>query len=526
MPGRLVLHALWIATALRLLLPSAADPDLWGHLLFGSLLLQGTLPAVNGFAYTAADHPWINHEILAEVAMAAVWNVGGAPGLIALKVVVGLATLWIVWRTAERRSGDPTAACLATILAAAVMLPGFMIRPQLFTLLFLAATLAVLARADYRPRGRVWLLLPLAVVWTNTHGGVLAGVGLAGAGMAAGLAARLWRGAADARDVGATALFVALLGSTLVANPYGLELVRFLVLDVTPGVPITEWAPVALGDLSFPLFKLLLVAVAVGVLRGAAVRPAEAAVVALTAGAALLHRRHIPLFAIAAAPLLAALLAEALRVAASRVPLRALRVGLAGAAALQIALATVAGVQARGRIVVDPWTYPVQALRFLAQNGIGGNVALPFRWGEYALWSLPPGSRVAVDGRFTTAYPEALLATVWEFMRGGPEWEALLTDYPTDVVVADRRQAPAHLLRSHAEWQYVYSDPVSVIFLRRVPSQAATLARFDAGALHYERGPLEVDFPGVHALPEGAIPAPSRDCRLAARPCRARDAAC
>ena len=37
---RITLHALWVGTALRILVPSSADPDLWSHLLFGNLLLS------------------------------------------------------------------------------------------------------------------------------------------------------------------------------------------------------------------------------------------------------------------------------------------------------------------------------------------------------------------------------------------------------------------------------------------------------------------------------------------------------
>jgi hypothetical protein len=514
-PGPLIVHALWIATALRLLLPSFADPDLWGHLLFGSLLLSGTLPAVNGFAYTAADHPWMNHEILAEVSMAAVYNLGGAPGLVTLKVAIGLATLLIVWRTARRRSDDAVASSIATAAGASIMAPGLMIRPQIFTLLFLAAVVAELAKHDYRPRGRVWLLPLLVAIWVNTHGGVIAGVGLAGAGVLTALAWRLRRRTVAPGEILRSCVFLALLAGALLLNPYGVALVRFLFLDVTPHVPITEWAPVTLTDLSFPLFKVLLLVAAAQCLRGRT-RPEETVVLALAAVAALTHQRHIPLFAIVATPLAATTIAELAHACGTWVPAHAVRRGLTAAAALQLALAGITGVQTGGRIVVDPWTYPVQALRFLAQNDIAGNVALPFRWGEYALWSLPPGSRVAVDGRFTTAYPDDLLAAAWRFMSGEPEWDTLLTDYPTDIVVADRRQAPAVLLRNHEDWEYVYSDPVSVVFIRRVPAQAETLARFSAKQLRYDDAPLVTDFPAVH-LPGPPPLAPTAACRLAGR---------
>jgi hypothetical protein len=513
--GSIIFHVLWIATALRVLLPCFADPDLWGHVLFGNVLLSGTLPAVNGFAYTAPQHPWVNHEILAETAMAAVFNDGGALGLVVLKVVIGLATLFIVWRAALRRSRHPGASAVATALAAAIMAPGLMIRPQLFTLLFLAATLAELAKEDFRPRRRAWALPLLAVVWVNTHGGVLAGVGLAAIGVLVALAARMREGGVTRRDAGMSLAFVAALVGALFVNPYGATLVRFLLTDVTPAVPITEWAPVSPTDLSFALFKGVLLVVVLGLLLGRRGRPPEVAVLAAATLAAFLHRRHIPLFAIAAAPLLAAVVADAWVALARRAGDKTLRMGVAAVAALQIVVAVQTGVTARGRIVVDPWRYPVQAFRFLAQNDIAGNVAVPFDWGEYALWSLPAGSRVAIDGRFTTAYPRALLDEAWRFMGGGEEWDALLTRYPTEIVVADRRQAPARLLRDAREWAYVYSDPVSVVFIRRVATQTGTLERFAAGSFRYDSGPLDTSFPGPF---QGGSPTsfvPTAACRTA-----------
>ncbi len=498
MRDRPLLHALWIATAVAMLVPSTADPDLWGHLLFGSLLLDGTFAIENGFAYTTPTHPWVNHELLAEGAMALLYRSVGSPGLVALKVGLALATLTVLWRSAERRSGNGVATVCAVLAALVVMAPGFAVRPQIFTIFFLAVTLEILARSDYRPQG--WALgLPLLMaLWVNVHGGVLAGVGLATIALAATAAERATRRDLSRHQAIAAIGLVFAIGTALLVNPYGIRLLLFLAHDVTPEVPITEWAPVTLLDTSFPSFKLMLLLAAVGI---AVVRPrvAEAAMVAVTAGIALRHQRHIPLFAIVAAPLVAATFREGLRRWPTGATYRAIgdlaRGGLMAAAALQITVAGLALWTHRGTITVNNAYFPVQALRFLAQNEIVGNVALPFRWGEYALWALPPGTRVAVDGRFTTAYPRSLLADVWSFMAGTPGWDVLLDAYPTDVVVADRAQAPAIFLRESPEWEYVYSDPLSIVFIRKNERHAAVLERFRKGELFYDRSAVPTDFP-------------------------------
>ncbi len=505
---RSLLHLLWIATAVRVLAPSTADPDLWGHLVFGNVLLGGVLPATNAFSYTAGAHPWVNHELLAEITMALVYRAGGSLGLIALKAGLGLATIAIVHRTAARRSRVGWAAAVATALAAVTMLNGLMIRPQLFTMLLLALSLHLLARARYRAAGAAWLLPVVNVLWINVHGGVLAGAGLATIGLTAGVVAS--RRAPRAPLALRTVLLVALLGAAMLVNPYGSRLPLFLTTEVTPRVPITEWARVPLGDWSFPLFKLELVTLVPWLLWTRRTRLPETLVVLATAAVALLHQRHIPLFAIAAAPLVATMLADMARRLRGRGDLRRVRrlaaVGLAAVAVVQVALASTSVLLSGARIDVDPARYPVQALRFLAQNHLGGRVALPFDWGEVGLWSLPTGSTVAIDGRFTTAYPQEVLEEAWRFMEGGPRWDDLLTHHPTDVVVSARQQPPSWLLLRNDDWEYVYSDPVAVVFVRRGSAAAATLERLRAGDMHVDQSPLARDFPALTRSADPHLP--------------------
>src|SRR6185369_7444603 len=122
-------------------------------------------------------HPWINHELFAEGVMAALYAVLGSRGLVLLKVTLGLATLALVRRAALRRCHSTWAATIATAVAAVIMTPGLMIRPQLFTLLGVALVLELVGRARYQARGPAWTLPLVVAIWVNLHGGVLAGIG-------------------------------------------------------------------------------------------------------------------------------------------------------------------------------------------------------------------------------------------------------------------------------------------------------------------------------------------------------------
>src|SRR3954471_15673091 len=79
----------WSAVCLALavtVFTTFADPDLWGNLKFGlDALSAHHLSAVDPYSFTQ-DRPWINHEWLSEVFMAAAYKAGGTPGVILLKV--------------------------------------------------------------------------------------------------------------------------------------------------------------------------------------------------------------------------------------------------------------------------------------------------------------------------------------------------------------------------------------------------------------------------------------------------------
>ena len=69
----------------------------------------------------------------------------------------------------------------ALLLAAAVMAgsPQFHVRPLVATIVLLGVTFGWLVDVEDGPRPlrRLWWLVPLFILWTNLHGGVLAGLG-------------------------------------------------------------------------------------------------------------------------------------------------------------------------------------------------------------------------------------------------------------------------------------------------------------------------------------------------------------
>src|SRR5581483_6676791 len=500
-----------IASALHFLAGQFADPDLWQHLLFGQIILRdGSFPRSDAFSYTAYGAPLVNHEWLAQVFVAGLYGVGGSPALIAFKLLVAAAVVALLVDAVRTLASElapegrvhPLPAAAGLVLALAVIAPGASFRPQLFTIALLAAQGSLLARADRRLRslpGRgariSWELALQPVLlgaWANLHGGFL--VGLAQLGIFAGavalraVAPARWRRGAhppSAREARlAIAVALASVAATLI-NPNGIALYAFLARTLGVHDEISEWQPVALLSGEFLRFKVLVAGTAIALAAlwrqrraceaAGAATDWRAAFLALAALAGFRHQRHTVLFAVAAAPVLV-VGAERLRLAAlARFPGLAPRpavLAVAGVGALAVAAAQLAGyartIAEHGLAIrFGRLDYPADAVEFLRAHHITGNVAMPFEWGSYALWKLGPDWRVFIDGRFETVYPERVIRDYFAFMHGTEGWERLLDDYPTDIVVVQRWRDIHPRLFARKDFEYVYSDPAALVFVRR-----------------------------------------------------------
>ena len=451
-----------------------ADNDLWGHVRFGEAILADGVEVQNLYSYTAPDHPWINHEIIAECTFAWVHDSFGPTGLLVLKLAMGLLTLTLMGLGTVRRTPEPLAAAVALIVSAAMMSWGYLIRPQLFTFLFLALEWELLQRDGAKQTRAIWWIPVIIAVWNNSHGGVLAGIAI----LFVVASLRGWESPSERKRLAA---LTGLAAAALLINPYGMRLLVFLAEDVARTRAITEWAAIPLLDGSNLRFKAVVALVCVMIaVRGRTPRW-EIAAILLAAIAAFQHERHLPLFGILVAPLLGEMIGAILTNLRRRAGLERISLPMQGAIALGCVVIAVIQLRASAAIhqslgygiFVSPILFPVSAVRFLNENRLEGNLAVPFDWGEYAIWHLHPGSRVSIDGRYTTAYPDAVIEAAWRYQDGEAGWDRLLEE--ADLALADARHATLARLEASREWRRIYDDPTASIFARRGFSLPGTL---------------------------------------------------
>ena len=455
------------------------DPDLWGHLRFGQAFIAGRhLLHYDTYSYSAAGHRWRDHEWLAEVVMAFVYNAAGVAGLKLWKFACTAAALLFVADT-EALTGAPPSIQLVILFAAAC---GFLLqaqfRPQMFSLVLLGALLALLARDNYRRDARLWLVVPLMALWANLHGGFFIGIAALALYSAVAALRDLAAGAGWRRGAQLSVLTVAAVAATLV-NPYGAgmwETVAHALRNPYTRNAVNDWQPFWWAMLaqwhSAPSGVVLYLAViamvaALAIALAAAPRADDlplVAVAAMMALAAFFSVRNMALAAMAMSGPLARHLAmwrarDAAPSAASWRP-------VSHFAMLALACVMALGGGLFSRRLAPDRAYPAAALAFMNQRGLHGNVLGEFGWGEYLIWHAAPEDRVFIDGRYDTVYSFKVIGDYLEFYFDQPGAGAVLDSYPHDFVLIGPDVPARHLIEHRRDWKLLYRDNNSLLYAR------------------------------------------------------------
>jgi hypothetical protein len=440
------------------------------------------------------------HEWLADVIFFTIYQVGGNIGLLFFKASIALITVYLILALCRLQTPNPWCAALPTLFVIPILSPGYLTRPQIFTYLFTALYFYTLYRFTEKGKNLLFLLPLVMVIWANVHGGFLVGLGMIAIFTISAVFPFLYGHRTGREALGPLLLWGGLSALSTLLTPYGTKLWEFIVHSVSAPRPITEWFPIPLWDTSFLYVKLMVVVLGLTffILPRQTWRMWEMMLVGCAVYFAFRHQRHTPLLAILGAPILAKGL-ESLRTALSSKMKNAtgspefhfiLKSAVVGMAVFHLLTTGSTHLHAHGQLVVTA-DFPVAAVAFVKRNHIQGNLIVPFDWGSYALWHLFPQCRVSIDGRYDTAYPAEVIQDNWQFTWGGPQWRNLIENYPSEIALLMRRHGTHLRLFQDPEWQYIYSDPIALIFVRKVSTQKVVLEKLRDNRL--DRSPPAVD---------------------------------
>ncbi len=462
--------AIWsVGVALLVLIvpffqPTVPDPDLWGHLRFGLDILQShNITQIDPYSYLTAGQHWIRQEWLSEVLFALAYSAIGPAGLGLLKLLVNAAILGLSYRYLYTRGMPALQAAVLVLLAFLSLYQGTtMVRPQLFTYLFLLLVVLALVSAEHGQWRWLWLLPPLFALWANLHGGFLAGLAI----LLAWAIFHLIHNRSHFWPV-CPVLLLSILATLI--NPIGPDLPVSLLRVILASKPeMIDWQPLQMASSSGVAYLILLAVASSSLLLTH--RPRSISLVGpfcILAIVPLVAVRNLPLFAVATPILIGEHMADAWAKPFARITSKNYSPVMA---ILPLLTAIGLGITASGNIGVDQLdkrikVYPAAAVAMLKASGAAGNLVVHYDWGEYVIWHLGPRVRVSMDGRREVLYGDDTQRANLQFEYGMGNWDAVLTQYPTDMALVSRDFAAYNLMRLKPGWVSVYEDAVAAIFV-------------------------------------------------------------
>lgn len=522
------------------------DTDFWWHLRTGKLIVESrAIPRQDIFSCTADGSPLLLQSWLPEVIYFLVYRCSGLEGLLLLRSCLYVLLFLLLFLLCYRRSGSFIPSAVSVLLVVPILQPFNDLRPYFFGFFFFIAAIFLMdLHREGKLRGIRILLLPLVFsLWANAHASFLLGLAICflylGAGflkehrLARGLEQDL-RSSACHRRIGGSAAevlaVIALCFSFCLANPYLGGIFTFPLRHLGMKLYIStldEWLPPKWSD-PFHHFYFYFFGLCVLLLPFAVKRKDFSLLFLFTLLSFLSLKavRNIPFFALGMAPFVA----ENLLFLLSLPHLQKLWSVLKGRFFSRKSPLLPIYIPILSRILIAPillfqlgylyfafpltglvrWeSLPLDAVRFLCLNGIGGNLFNSYGWGGYLIWELYPQNRVFIDGRAGILYPESVFQEHLDVLRGKDVRGEILRKYDVNVIFLSRGDfASPFALRQLAgsrDWELLYRDNLAAVYVARLARNEAVLNLVREGRLKIPDSPFQAFYRGVQAVENGAL---------------------
>jgi hypothetical protein len=433
--------------------------------------------------FTHLAQTWNNHAWLSNVLIYLLNEVGGRLAIAIASTLITVITFTVIRRSMAH---DTRSAVPVMLLAGLVCIPFYSPRPQIATALFCAVTILLMGHAMGGRTRSPWLMVPIMALWGNLHGGYVAGLLIMLATISGELLdVRLAGDGVPERHIATAKRLCAIWVASFLAlsvNPNGIAntyLVPFRTFGAAMSHRIAEWMPPDILQPRFLPFTIMMFSTGFLLIgsarRGHRLRGHEVASYLLFSAMAFWSARHIFLFAVVVAPIMA----RHADLNLDRVPESVQRSAVAarmrcGRLAV-VAPMIIAGfflVSTGSRLVrmnrpeaimaKEARTIPVAAIGFLASEPGSGRVFNEYDWGSHLMWK-SPAHPIFIDGRVDL---NDGTINEWNLIISAREGcdRALDRWGVTYVLVKPNRPIVAHL--SGRGWMTAFRGPDAILLKR------------------------------------------------------------
>ena len=449
--------------------PAILVNDSWLNLVAGREVVDNGLPTVDELTVYGRGNTWTDQQWLAQVLMYAVYSAGGF-ALLSIATATSVVAAFSIAAAGARRLGAGARAIWVLFLPVLVAAPwAWSIRAQMLALPLYTGMLWLLAAEARRPTRRVWLALPLLVVWGNVHGSAALGALLVI--LLAAVELVLQRGRSWRRSLG----LAGLAPLAVLVTPYGpLDTARYyhlLLVDPPFAGRVTEWRWAAPAVNTMFFYVLVAIAIPLVIWGRRRLSPFDIAVLALTLVGAVTAIRGIVWFALACMVFLPVAIGRRLESRNPGAPRRKLNVAITiGLAAALLAVS--------GSLFLrdDSWyeefwpREPIDAVR--AELRQSDRVFAPDRFSDWLLWEIPElRGRMAYDVRFEV-YDREFFDRLSRYAgETGADWKSFADGYRVVLVDETRRSHTSDFLAEPGA-RAVYRGEELTVIVRPEPGSA------------------------------------------------------
>jgi len=473
--GLLVLTVIF---SLRLL----SDPDLGFHLNAGRWIINHlSIPQTDIATYTVPNHGYIDLHWLFQIFIYTVYSLVGYPGLSILVCII-VCLLFFLLARRMATEGIPYSLVIPLLLLALLIIePRFILRPELFTYLFITLSLIILDNYYRHGKHRALYFLPLIMLfWCNIEGLFMLGYSLIGAYFIS-----IWirDRKPDLRllGLGVAAVLVCLI------NPYGVRgllfpfelLTRFQagnifhehIKEFQTIFQLEEWTVKEYAALFYLIFSSGCILITLKQ------RKPHELILSLVFGVLfLLAIRNIPLFIIVTLPITGVSADEIIGKLSRNVTLRTRnRTNWIFAMSLFLIMMIliprlITNTYYANNLSynktgtgLDPLQLPAGASSFIRENQLEGRIINSLSYGGWLSWRL--SQPIFIDARLEVI-GETLYTEVAESWKGG--LSKLIMKYNPDLLVYDyvRYFSWTPQLLAIPGWHPIYMDGQSAVFAR------------------------------------------------------------
>ena len=457
----IVLLAAFALIFLLIFPPSVLVNDSWLNLVAGREVWESGLPSRDDLTVYGLGSRWTDQQWLAQLGIFGAHALGGH-ALLAVASAAIVVSAFSIAAAGSRSLGAGPRAIWVMFLPVLMAAPwAWSIRAQMLVLPLYTGLLWLLAAEARRPSRRVWIALPMLVVWANVHGSVT---------LAALLVMLLGayelvrsRGRSGLRSV----LLVILPPLAVLATPYGpLAMARYyelMLIDPPFAGRVREWEWAEPAPLTLFFYVLAVIALPLVVWGRRRLTLFDLVVLALTFAGAVLAIRGVVWFALACLLYVPVAIGRGLE-SRNPAPLRP-RFNAAVSITMIALVAIVVGVSfARDSSWYESrWPRePVEAVR--AETTPADRLFIPDRFSDWMIWKIPElRGRIAYDVRFELYDKEFFDRLNVYAAETGPDWKSFADGYRIVVVDESRRSHTEDFLAEPGARVIYRNDELTVI---------------------------------------------------------------